>query len=237
MRPSLNGAHGFVHLTFFDLDQTLLATDSDYEWNRFLVDTGWVTADDYSAANDKFAGQYAAGVLDIHEYQRFALAPLVAHGHDVMAGLRERFVAERIEPRIARHARGTLAYHRQRGDLIAIITATNAFVTTPIATLLEVDHLIAVEPERIDGRYTGRIDGTPSFQAGKIERAKTFVAEHDGEAIDGVTFYSDSHNDIPLLEWADRAVAVDPDQRLAERARAEGWSIVSFRNEQPPALV
>ena len=128
----------FVHLTFFDLDQTLLATDSDYEWNRFLVDTGWVEAADYAAANERFAGQYSEGVLDIHEYQRFALGPLMIHGHETMAGLRERFVAERIAPHIAPHARGVLAYHRQRGDLIAIITATNAFVTAPIADLLAV---------------------------------------------------------------------------------------------------
>ncbi|ROO28954.1 HAD family hydrolase [Salinisphaera japonica] len=226
-----------MHLTFFDLDQTLLATDSDYEWNRFLVDTGWVEAADYAAANERFAGQYAEGTLDIHEYQRFALGPLMTHGHETMASLRERFVAERIAPHIAPHARGVLAYHRQRGDLIAIITATNAFVTAPIADLLAVDHLIAVEPERIDGRYTGNIAGVPSFQAGKIERAKAFLAEHAGPAIDGVTFYSDSHNDIPLLEWADRPVAVDPDERLAARARAEGWSIVSFRAAEPPALV
>ncbi|RJS91631.1 HAD family hydrolase [Salinisphaera sp. Q1T1-3] len=224
-----------MHLTFFDLDQTLLASDSDYEWNRFLVDEGVVDSAAYTDANDRFAAQYAAGELDIHAYQRFALAPLVAHGHEAMAALRERFVAERIGPSIARHAPRVLAFHRDRGDAIAIITATNAFVTEPIAAYLGISHLIATEPRIVDGRYTGEIAGTPSFQDGKIERALAFKAEYYPEA-GPTTFYSDSHNDLPLLRWADRPVAVDPDPTLEAAASAAGWPIVSFRGETPPPL-
>lgn len=224
-----------MHLTFFDLDQTLLATDSDYEWNRFLVDEALVAESDYAEANDRFAADYAAGRLDIHAYQRFALAPLMAHGHERMAALRARFVAERIEPRIARHAREVLRFHRQRGDVMAIITATNAFVTAPIAELLDIEHLIATEPEIVDGIYTGAIAGTPSFREGKITRAMAFKTAVASEAAP-VTFYSDSHNDLPLLAWADRPVAVDPDPYLAEAARERGWPVVSFRESEPPTL-
>lgn len=222
-----------MHLAFFDLDHTLLADDSDYQWGRFLVDEGVVDAGVHARENERFHAQYRAGNLDIHAYQRFALTPLREHPLDHMLALRERFVAERIRPVVAPHTPALLAHHRARGDAMAIITATNRFITEPIARMLGIDALIATDPEIIDGAYTGEIAGTPSFQAGKIERAKLWVAEqpHDFEH---VTFYSDSHNDLPLLRWADTAIAVDPDERLAAAATEAGWPIISLRGETQP---
>ena len=157
--------------------------------------------------------------LDIHAYQRFVLQPLIDEPAGRMAALRERFVAERIEPIVARHAASVVDFHRQRGDLIAIITATNRFVTEPIAELLGIEHLIATDPEIVDGAYTGAIAGTPSYREGKITRARDFLAALEAEP-EHITFYSDSHNDLPLMRWADRAIAVDPDAELEAAARA-----------------
>ncbi|MES1924531.1 HAD family hydrolase [Salinisphaera sp. T31B1] len=224
-----------MHLTFFDLDHTLLADDSDYLWGRFLVDEQIVDATAYARENERFHAQYRAGNLDIHAYQRFALAPLLTQPIERMLALRERFVAERIRPIVARHTPALLAAHRARGDALAIITATNRFITEPIAALLGIDTLIATDPEIVDGVYTGEISGTPSFQAGKIERARAWVAEQ-ACVFDQITFYSDSHNDLPLLRWADSAVAVDPDPRLTQAAAQAGWPVISLRGEQPPPM-
>ncbi|GAB3674472.1 histidinol-phosphatase [Salinisphaera aquimarina] len=222
-----------MDLTLFDLDHTLLADDSDYQWNRFLVDEGVVDRTLYERENERFHDQYKAGNLDIHAYQRFALAPLLTHALDDMHALRARFVAERIQPVVARHARALVALHRERGDALAIITATNRFITEPIAELLDIDTLIATDPEIVDGAYTGEIAGTPSFQEGKIARAQAWVAAQP-QAFERVTFYSDSHNDLPLLRWADVAIAVDPDDTLAAAARDAGWPIISLRGETSP---
>lgn len=224
-----------VRLTFFDLDNTLLEGDSDYEWGRFLVDEGVVDGPAYARANDMFKAQYDAGELDIHAYQRFALQPLLDEPAARMTALRERFVAERIEPIVAPHAASLVDFHRQRGDLIAIITATNRFVTEPIADLLGIEHLIATEPEIVDGAYTGSITGTPSYREGKITRARSFLADLSARP-EHVTFYSDSHNDLPLMRWADHAVAVDPDPALEAAAREAGWPVISLRDEAMPPI-
>lgn len=222
-----------MQLTLFDLDHTLLAGDSDYLWGRFLVDEGVVDAEHYARENERFHAQYQAGGLDIHAYQRFALAPLLAHPVEQMQALRRDYVERIIRPLVARHAQALIAHHRDRGDTIAIITATNRFITEPIAELLGIDALIATEPEIVDGAYTGEIAGTPSFQEGKIERAQAWAADF-AEPFEHVTFYSDSHNDLPLLRWADTAIAVDPDETLAAAAREAGWPIISLRGETRP---
>lgn len=222
-----------MNLTLFDLDNTLLAGDSDYLWGRFLVDAAVVDAETYTRENERFNAQYEAGDLDIHAYQRFALAPLRSQPLEHMHALRQRYVREVVRPIVARHAQALIDWHRTRGDALAIITATNRFITEPIAALLGIDALIATEPEVVDGVYTGEITGTPSFQAGKIERAQAWVATQP-TPFTHVTFYSDSHNDLPLLRWADTAIAVDPDGKLAEAARAAGWPIISLRGESRP---
>lgn len=219
-----------MHLALFDLDNTLLAGDSDYLWGRFLVDAGVVDAADHEDANQRFYEQYEAGELDIHAYQRFALRPLIERPMDEMLALRERFVAERIRPIVAPGAERLLAQHRSRGDDLAIITATNHFITEPIAALLGVDELLATEPEQVDGRYTGAIAGIPCYREGKVARLREWLAARDRDYRD-TWFYSDSHNDLALLETVEHPVAVDPDETLAAAARERGWPIVSLRDE------
>jgi HAD superfamily hydrolase (TIGR01490 family) len=220
-----------MNLALFDLDNTLLAGDSDYEWGRFLIDRGVVDRDFYESRNRDFYRQYQDGTLDIHAFLQFALEPLARHAPDELAGWHREFMAERIVPLIGQPARDLVARHAAAGDLLAIVTATNAFVTAPIARELGVPHLIATEPERIDGRYTGRALGTPCFQAGKVARLEDWLAAR-GQALESFAeswFYSDSVNDLPLLERVTRPVAVDPDQRLAAIARSRRWPVLSLR--------
>lgn len=218
-----------MRLTMFDLDNTLLAGDSDYEWGRFLVDEGVVDAAEYDKRNEAFHADYLNGKLDIHAYQRFCQQPLLDNSAAFMHRLRERFLEERIRPLIASGAPALIRAHQQRGDRLVIITATNRFVTEPIAQQLGIPELLATEPEVIDGTYTGGIAGTPCYQDGKITRLQQWLAGNG--SFDGTGAYSDSRNDLPLLEFSDRPVAVDPDETLAEHARRQGWPIVSLRNE------
>lgn len=215
-------------LTLFDLDNTLLAGDSDYEWGRFLVDQGVVDADAHTRRNEGFHADYLRGELDIHAYQRFCQQPLLDHPLDEMLALRARFISERIRPLVATAAPELIRQHQVRGDALVIITATNRFITQPIAELLGIATLLATEPEIVDGAYTGGIAGTPCYQDGKITRLKQWLA--DNGLFDGIGAYSDSHNDLPLLEFSDRPVAVDPDEILADTAQRRGWPIVSLRH-------
>ncbi len=215
-------------LAIFDLDNTLLDGDSDYLWGIFLAETGVVDGDIYRRENARFFREYTEGTLDIHEFLRFSLRPLSEHPLAELEAWRERFLAQRIEPLIPPRGRELIERHRRAGDTLMIITATNAFVTTPIAERLGIPHLIATEPERRDGRFTGEVTGLPSFQEGKVERLKNWLEER-GESLAGSTFYSDSRNDIPLLEQVENPVAVDPDAGLARHAREQGWPIISLR--------
>ncbi len=222
-----------MYLTLFDLDHTLLAGDSDHMWGQFLIDEGVVDPEHHARENDRIYAQYKAGNLDIHAFQRFSLNPLVDNPRARMHALRDRFMQTRIPPAVARHAAALIAHHRVAGDELAIITATNRFVTEPIAALLGIDHLIATEPEVIDGRYTGAITGIPCYQHGKVERLAEWL-ERQPQRFARTRFYSDSHNDLPLLRRADEPIAVDPDATLAEAAREAGWPIISLRGEAPP---
>lgn len=214
-------------LALFDLDNTLLADDSDHLWGQWLIAQGLVDAEHHARANERFYREYQAGTLDIHAYAAFVLQSLVEHPLDQMLELRRRFVDERIAAIIAPGATALLEKHRAQGDTLLITTATNRFITEPIAALLGVEHLLATEPERVDGRYTGRIAGIPNFQGGKVQRLRAWRAER--EAFTHLTAYSDSHNDVPLLEEAHVAVAVDPDPILAKLAAARGWPVISLR--------
>ncbi|MDD3764622.1 MAG: HAD-IB family hydrolase [Nevskiales bacterium] len=217
-----------MRLAVFDLDNTLLAGDSDYLWGRFLVDAGVVERDVYERENERFYRQYQAGTLDIHEYAAFALRPLIEHELSQMLELRRRFVDEQIAPIVAAQAPALLARHRAQGDQLIITTATNRFVTEPIADLLGVDHLLATDPEIVDGIYTGRISGIPNFQGGKVSRLRAWIDAQTAPC-SYMSCYSDSHNDIPLLEMADTAVAVDADPILEELAGKRGWQRISLR--------
>lgn len=217
-----------MRLAIFDLDNTLLAGDSDFLWGRHLVEQGCVDGEQYDRQNRAFYEQYLAGTLDIHEFHRFSLAPLAAHPLPQLQAWRAQFVREKIEPIVAPLAPALLEKHRALGDTLLIMTATNHFVTEPIAQLLGVDVLIATDPEFLDGSYTGRIAGTPNFREGKVTRLEQWMREQ-GIATADISFYSDSHNDLPLLLRADRAIAVDPDDRLREEAQRRGWPVISLR--------
>lgn len=219
-----------MRLAIFDLDNTLLDGDSDYLWGRFLVARGVVDATEYEQQNTAFYADYQAGCLDIEAFLRFSLRPLYEHDLETLLAWREAFVRESIEPIILAGARALIEQHRQAGDHLLIITATNRFVTEPIAKCLGIPELIATEPEFCAGRYTGRVAGTPAFQQGKIVRLHQWLAQQGlAEARLSTIFYSDSINDLPLLSEVDEPVAVDPDSRLAEVAAARGWPIISLR--------
>ena len=220
-----------MRLALFDLDNTLLAGDSDYEWGQFLVDRGILERATYEAQNQAYYEQYAAGTLDIHEYLGFALRPLAEHTPADLARWHAEFMAGRILPMVGAPARALVRSHLERGDLCAIITATNSFVTAPIAREFGVAHLIATEPECRDGRFTGKVAGTPCFREGKVERLEQWLAAQGRPLARFAesSFYSDSHNDLPLLERVSRPVAVDPDRALAQEAARRGWERISLR--------
>lgn len=217
-----------MRLAIFDLDHTLLAGDSDYLWGRFLADHGYVDAEAYERENQRFYEQYRDGTLDIEAFCRFSMAPLAANPLERLHAWREAFVRERIEPIVAPLAPALIEKHRGQGDRLLIMTATNRFITEPIAALLGIDTLIATDPEFVDGRYTGRIAGTPNFRDGKVRRLEQWLAEN-GVSSPHISFYSDSHNDLPLLRRADAPVAVDPDERLRAEAERQGWPVISLR--------
>ena len=227
-----------MRLALFDLDNTLLACDSDYEWGQFLVDRGVLDRETYEAQNRAYYDQYAAGTLDIHEFLGFALRPLAEHSPAELAHWHGEFMRERIVPAITPQARDLVREHLGEGDLCAIITATNSFVTSPIAREFGVPHLIATEPELRDGRYTGRVAGIPCFREGKLRRLDEWLARlgHRFGDFSDSTCYSDSHNDLPLLERVKHPVAVDPDPRLAGEARKRGWRVISLRAGRRSAL-
>jgi HAD superfamily hydrolase (TIGR01490 family) len=221
-----------VNLALFDLDNTLLDGDSDYEWAQFLIDRGVLERGPYEAANDRFYQQYKDGTLDIHEFLDFQLRPLSLHPRAQLDAWHREFMASRIRPIMLAKARELVDGHLGRGDVCAVITATNSFITAPIAREFGVPHLIATEPEERDGVFTGRPAGVPCFQAGKIVRMEQWLGAQGlgWDAFGQSTFFSDSRNDLPLLEKVTRPVAVDPDPVLADRARERGWPIISLRD-------
>jgi HAD superfamily hydrolase (TIGR01490 family) len=214
-------------LAIFDLDNTLLAGDSDYLWGQFLGELGVVDRARYERENERFYEDYREGRLDIMAFLTFSLQPLAAHARADLEAWHARFMREKIEPLITPAAEDLVARHRAAGDTLMIITATNAFVTAPIARRLDIPHLIATEPEQVAGRFTGRVAGTPSFREGKVSRLHDWLAQ-TGETLDGAWFYSDSHNDLPLLEQVTHPVAVDPDPILAAHARQRDWPVISL---------
>ncbi len=216
-------------LALFDLDNTLLAGDSEHAWGEFLVEIGAVDEDEFRAENDRLYEEYLAGTLDIYESIRFQLGPLMEHPPETLRRWQEEFMRSRIEPMITQAAVDLVEEHRGSGDELAIITASNSFVTRPIADRFGVRELLAIELERIFGRYTGRVLGTPTFQEGKVLRLQEWI-ESNGRTLEGSHFYSDSHNDLPLLQLVDHPVAVDPDPVLRAHAEEVGWPILSLHD-------
>ncbi|NOQ88036.1 MAG: HAD-IB family hydrolase [Gammaproteobacteria bacterium] len=215
-------------LALFDLDNTLLADDSDFLWGCFLVDNGLVDRAIYDAANQRFYADYKKGTLDIFEFLAFSLKPLTQFSMEKLTELHNAFMQKHIIPAMTQKGLAQIQQHRDKGDYTLIITATNSFVTAPIAKAFKVDTLIATEPEIIDGRYTGKVAGTPCFQEGKIIRLNQWL-EDTSHDLENSTFYSDSHNDLSLLEIVTTPIAVDPDDELKAAALERNWEIRSFR--------
>lgn len=221
-----------MKLALFDLDHTLLPIDSDFEWGQFLVRTGAVDAAEFDRRNREFFAQYQAGTLDPVEYLEFALGTLAAFPRARLEQMQAQYMAEVIAPALRPSARALVNKHLDAGDLVAIVTATNHFVTAPIAKALGVEHLIAAMPEvDAEGNLTGKLLGTPTQGAGKIAHTKAWLEKMGKklEDFETVHFYSDSHNDLPLLELVTRPVAVDPDPTLAAEAARRGWPVISLR--------
>lgn len=218
-----------MRLAIFDLDNTLLAGDSDHLWGEFLCANNYVDAAQYKQRNDQFYADYLAGRLDVLAYQNFCQEVLGRTSVQTLQQWHQQFMRDYIEPIILPKGQELIARHREAGDFIMIITATNNFITGPIARRLGVDHLIATECGMRAGQYTGALVGVPSFQAGKITRLNSWLSENRATLLDSY-FYSDSHNDLPLLEKVTHAVAVDPDDRLRAIAAQRGWQIISLRD-------
>ena len=224
-----------MKLALFDLDHTLIPIDSDHAWGEFATRIGWADPQVFKRRNDEFYAQYKAGTLDIHEYIRFTTEPVRRHGPGAAAEAQARFMREVVGPAITPQARALVESHRKAGDQIVIVTATNEFVTRPIAQSFGVDELIAVQLARgAGGWYSGDIAGTPSFREGKVTRVGEWLAAHGrGWGDVDITFYSDSLNDLPLLEKSQQPVATNPDDTLRTIATQRGWRILDlFKEEQ-----
>jgi len=224
-------------LTLFDLDNTLIAGDSDYGWAQFLIELGVLDAEDYERRNALFFADYRAGRLDIRAFLDFQLRPLAAHEPQQLLAWRDRFLREKVRPMLLPDAHALVAERLAAGDVVAVVTATNSFITRPIADLYGVANLVATEPEVLAGRFTGRTAGIPCFQAGKLTRVQEWLAGQ-GRSLEGFGeswFYSDSHNDLPLLAAVTNPVAVDPDPVLAGHAAERGWPILSWRSGESAA--
>lgn len=222
-----------TRLAIFDLDNTLLGGDSDHAWGEYLIHAGLVDAEQHRQRNDAFYQQYKQGILDMNEYFEFAIAPVVGFTKNRLDALHTEFMRLFVEPMMLPKAQALVDKHKAEGDMCIIVTATNRFVTAPIAERLGVHDLLATDLEVLEGVFTGKIDGIPCFQGGKITKLEAWLQAQDNTALslDNSVFYSDSFNDIPLLEVAGEAVAVDPDDTLRAHASTRGWPIISLRSD------
>ena len=220
-----------MNLALFDLDNTLLTSDSDFEWSQFLIEKQILDREVYEARNLEFYEQYKAGTLDIHQFLDFQLQPLSRYSRTQLDNWHNEFMAKKIMALIAPGAYELINKHILGGDLCIIITATNRFVTEPIAKTLGISNLIATEPDQKNGEFNGQVVGTPCFREGKITRLENWLDERNLTWLSFLEswFYSDSLNDIPLLNKVSNPVAVDPDSTLKEYAKKNNWPIISLR--------
>ncbi|SEO47235.1 HAD family hydrolase [Aquisalimonas asiatica] len=228
-----------MSLALFDLDNTLLVGDSDYEWNRFLIDQGALDPGRFREINDDFMAAYEDGTLDMEAFCRVIFEALSDYPLTVLEAWRERFVQDRIQDKVAPRAPDLLAQHRAHGDDLVMVTATNDFVVRPIADLLGIDTVLATRPEVVANHFTGALVGPACFREGKIWHVERYLeaqGRDSREAAANAVFYSDSHNDLPLMEWVSTPVAVDPDSRLRDCARERGWQVLSLRDQEPLAF-
>ena len=215
-------------LAIFDLDNTLIGNDSDYLWGEFLVQNGYVNADEFAAKNAQFYEDYKSGCLDIMAYQRFALKPLSEQSMETLNKWHAQFMETFIEPIILPKAQALVDEHKAKGDRVMIITATNTFITRRIGLRYGIAELLGTNGEIVNNRYTGEVAGTPTFQEGKVTRLNEWLAK-ENETLEGSFFYSDSFNDLPLLEIVDNPIVVDGDDKLLAIAKEKNWPSISFR--------
>ena len=219
------------NLALFDLDNTLLAGDSDYNWSLFLIGEGLLDAKTHHDRNEQFYLDYKSGCLDIYAFLKFQLQPLAQHPKKFLDELHLKYMEKVIRPMMTEKAQALVNQHKANGDLCLVITATNSFVTKPIATAYGIEHLIGTDPEMVNGAFTGGVSGVPSFQEGKVTRLNSWLAER-GQTLDSFKvsyFYSDSHNDLPLMKLVTNPVAVDADPTLTEYAKQQSWPHISLR--------
>ncbi|MEE9332211.1 MAG: HAD family hydrolase [Methylophilaceae bacterium] len=219
------------NLALFDLDNTLLAGDSDYSWSLFLISEGLLDEATHADRNEQFYTDYKNGCLDIDEFLQFQLQPLAQHAKTFLDALHLKYMDKVIRPMMTDKAQALVNKHKAEGDLCLIITATNSFVTSPIATAYGIEHLIGTDPEVVDGEFTGNVAGLPSFQEGKVTRLNDWLTTRGQQLTDFKTsyFYSDSHNDLPLMRLVTNPVAVDADPQLTAYAEENEWPRISLR--------
>ena len=220
-----------MNLALFDLDNTILAGDSDYNWSRFLIQEGYLDGAIHAEKNEKFYEDYKAGTLDIYAFVEFQFKPLARNPRIVLNQLLKKYVEEVIKPMITEKARALVKRHQDEGDLIIVITATNSFITKPIAELFGIENLIGTDPEEKEGEFTGKVSGLPSFKEGKVTRLESWLKGKNLSlaSFENSYFYSDSHNDLPLMQKVTHPVAVDSDDVLSEYAKSNGWPQISLR--------
>ena len=220
-----------MNLALFDLDNTILAGDSDYNWSRFLIQEGYLDGAIHAEKNEKFYADYKAGTLDIYAFVEFQFKPLARNPRTVLNQLLKKYVEEVIKPMITEKARALVKRHQDEGDLIIVITATNSFITKPIAELFGIENLIGTDPEEKEGEFTGKVSGLPSFKEGKVTRLEAWLKNKKLSlaSFEKSYFYSDSHNDLPLMQKVTHPVAVDSDDILSEYAKSKGWPQISLR--------
>ncbi|SMM98042.1 Phosphoserine phosphatase [uncultured Candidatus Thioglobus sp.] len=214
-------------IALFDLDKTLIAGDSDFLWGEFLAEIGAVDVDNYQVQNQKFFDDYAKGELDINQYLEFCLAALADNSIKQLNKWHQQFMLEKIQPILLQNAQKVVDAHQKNGDRAVVITATNSFITRPIAQVYGIDELIATEPEMLNGKFTGKVSGEPCFQIGKVHKLKQWCKENN-ESLDDAYFYSDSHNDLSLLELVDNPIVVHGDKILLDIAKTKGWQCMDW---------
>jgi HAD superfamily hydrolase (TIGR01490 family) len=219
------------NLALFDLDNTLLAGDSDYNWSLFLISEGLLDTKTHHDRNEKFYADYKAGQLNIVEFLKFQLKPLSEHPKALLDELHKKYMQKIIRPMMTAKAQALVDKHKAAGDLCVVITATNSFVTKPIASAYGIEHLIGSDPEMLNGQYTGGVTGVPTYKEGKVTRLNQWLAERDKKLSEFETsyFYSDSHNDLPLMKLVTNPVAVDADEILSAYAHQHAWPQMSLR--------
>ena len=218
-----------MNIALFDLDNTLIKGDSDYQWGNYLVENNYVDPVSYSEKNENYFDQYRKGTLCAKEFAEFSYEPLTKYDYNTLISIRKKFFEEKIKPLILPKAVDLIGFHKEKKDILAIVTATNSFISKVSADYFEIKNLLASEPEFINNKFTGKLSGEPCFQEGKVKKVKEWMKLNNYNNYDDIYFYTDSHNDIQLLEYCTKPIAVDPDKILEDLSKKNNWQIMSLR--------